>query len=265
MFLIRDDGLVPAADWDLRTRNGRPTAYRVTISEVGGGRTETALAPEVLHFCVGGDVAAPWTGVAPLKRAQLTAGMLEAVETALSEVFEMAPLGSQVVPFPETPEVDREALGRSFRGNRGRVLVRESVAVTSAGGPAPNTDWKPSSISPDLEKAMAIETLGAARDSIAMVYGVLPAMLNASTTGPMVREGQRHLAQWCLQPIAAAMAEECREKLATTVSIDVMRPLQAFDAGGRARAASAIVQTLAMAREAGVDSEHALNLVDWKE
>lgn len=44
-----------------------------------------------------------------------------------------------------------------------------------------------------------------------------------------------------------------------------MRPLQAFDAGGRARALGAIVQTLAMAKEAGVDPDKALSLVDWKE
>jgi hypothetical protein len=31
LFLMRDDGLVPASDWDLSTRNGRPRAYRVSV------------------------------------------------------------------------------------------------------------------------------------------------------------------------------------------------------------------------------------------
>lgn len=31
LFLIRETGLVPCSDWDLRTRNGRPTAYRRTF------------------------------------------------------------------------------------------------------------------------------------------------------------------------------------------------------------------------------------------
>ena len=66
VFLIREDGLVPCSDWDLRTRNARPTAYRVSISEAGGGRTETALAAEVLHFRTGCDVSAPYYGTAPL-------------------------------------------------------------------------------------------------------------------------------------------------------------------------------------------------------
>jgi hypothetical protein len=42
-----------------------------------------------------------------------------------------------------------------------------------------------------------------------------------------------------------------------------MRPLQAFDAGGRARAASTVVMALAQAKEAGVDPELAMHLVDW--
>ena len=77
---------------------------------------------------IGCDPAAPYYGQAPLKRASLTAGMLNAVESALAEVFELAPLGSQIVPFPESSDVNLETLGRSFRGRRGRVLLRESVA-----------------------------------------------------------------------------------------------------------------------------------------
>jgi hypothetical protein len=80
VFLIRDYALVPCSDWELRTRDGVPTAYRVSISEAGGGRTETALAGEVLHLRVGCDPAAPYLGTAPLKRATLTASLLNAVK-----------------------------------------------------------------------------------------------------------------------------------------------------------------------------------------
>ncbi|MCF6304469.1 MAG: phage portal protein [Rhodobacteraceae bacterium] len=263
LFLIRESGLVACSDWDLKTRDGKPTAYRASVSEAGGGRTENALAGEVLHFRIGSDVSAPYYGTAPLKRAQLTAGLLQSVEVALSEVFEMAPLGSQIVPMPEMPETDMEAMARGFRGNRGRVLVRESVNVSAAGGPAPQQDWKAADISPDLSKSMTRETLAAARDAINMVFGVLPALGNASTTGPMVREAQRHLAQWMLQPIAASIAEECTAKLDSTITLDVMRPLQAYDAGGRARAFTAMIKAMAEAKESGIDTEQALQIVDW--
>jgi hypothetical protein len=67
-----------------------------------------------------------------------------------------------------------------------------------------------------------------------------------------------------LRPIAAATAKECIDKLGAAVSLDVMRPFQAFDAGGRAGALSAIVQTMGLAKEAGVDPAEALRLVDWR-
>jgi hypothetical protein len=79
----------------------------------------------------------------------------------------------------------------------------------------------------------------------------------------MVREAQRHLAQWCLQPFAEILAEEASEKLGGPVSIDTMGPTQAFDSGGSARAFATLVQGLAMAKEAGVDAKAALAMLDW--
>ncbi|MGI9375531.1 MAG: hypothetical protein ACR2PC_05430 [Tsuneonella suprasediminis] len=61
-------------------------------------------------------------------------------------------------------------------------------------------------------------------------------------------------------------AEECSEKLASPVTIDVVHPAQAFDAGGRARAFGAMVQVMAMAKENGLDPqkvEDALSFIDW--
>lgn len=265
LFVIGDDGLVPASDWDLRTRSGRPTAYRVSIPEAGGGSTTTALAGEVLHVIIGADVAAPWCGAAPLRRASLTASLLHELESALGEVYALAPLGSQIVPFPEGRETDLETLGRSFRGRRGRVMLRESVTVSAAGGPAPQVDWRPTSTSPDLRPALPVEMLTAARGAVMGAFGVLPSLLAEAAQGPLVREAQRHLAQRTLAPIAAVIAEEASQKLGGAVSLDCLRPLQAFDAGGRARAVATVVEALARAREAGVDPAAALNLVDWQE
>jgi hypothetical protein len=221
------------------------------------------LAAEVLHFRIGSDATAPWSGTAPLTRAKLTAGMLHSIESALSEAYEYMPLGTQVLPFPESPQTDLEKLGHGFRGKRGRVLLRESVAVTSAGGPVPQSDWKPSDVTPDLSKSMSVESLEASRASILAVYGVLPGWFNDATTGPMVRECQRHLAQWQLQPIANLIAHEATEKLGQPVALDVMQPLQAFDSGNRARTVNAIVQALALAKQSGVDPDQVMKLVNW--
>tara|TARA_B110000977_G_scaffold116569_1_gene150567 strand:- start:559 stop:1602 length:1044 start_codon:yes stop_codon:yes gene_type:complete len=264
VFLIRDEGLVPCSDWDLSTRFTRPTAYRVGVPDAGGGRSMTALAGEILHLRIGCDVGMPYVGQSPLRRSSLTAGLLHTVESALSEVYAYAPLGSQIVPYPEAPNTDTEALARGFRGNRGKVLIRESVNVAAAGGPAPAQDWNSQDVTPDLSRSQSTQNWAAAKSSIEMAFGVLPALSNVATTGPMVREAQRHLAQWQLQPIAAMIAQEASEKLGNAITLDVMRPLQAYDAGGRARAVTAVVKALAEAKEANIDPSEALKLVDWQ-
>lgn len=110
---------------------------------------------------------------------------------------------------------------------------------------------------------MPKEALDAARGGVLMAFGVLPGLAAPAITGSLVREAQRHLAQWALQPLAEGMAEECADKRGSAISLDVMRPLQAFDAGGRARAAAGVIQVLAMAKEAGVNPSLAMKLVDW--
>jgi phage portal protein BeeE len=264
--LIGDNGLVPASDWDLSTRDGRPRAYRLSLPETGGGSTTTALAAEVLHVVIGSDPGAPWHGSSPLRRASLSAELLHAVETSLGEVFSQGPIGSQIVPMPESDGANLEALGRSFRGQRGKVVLRESVHVQAAGGAAPSSDWRPSSLSPDLSRSMTAETHQAARDAICHAFGVLPAMLNSAATGPLVREGQRHLAGWTLQPIAWLVEEECSAKLGSPVKVDVMRPLQAWDSGGKARAFAGMVEAMASAKAAGLEPAEVaklLSLVGW--
>lgn len=265
VFYIGDE-LIPAVDWEVTTRHGKPRAYRLSLPEAGGNTTTTALAAEVLHFRTAPDPAQPWTGQAPLRRSSLTAGLLQSIEAALAEVYANAPMGSQVVPFPESQDVDLETLGAGFRGRRGRVLVRESVNVTAAGGPAPAQDWRPADVTPNIGGMVPDAMLAAARQAICNAFGVLPGLFIGEAQGPLVREAQRHLAQWVLQPLAMQMAEECAAKLGGKVFIDVMRPLQAFDSGNRARSAGAIISALAEAKAAGLDPAQvdlALSLVNW--
>jgi hypothetical protein len=87
------------------------------------------------------------------------------------------------------------------------------------------------------------------------IYGVLPALLNPNSTGPVIREGQRHLVQWQLQSIAQSIAAEASRKMGADVAIDTLQPLQAYDAGGRARALSGVVQGLAAAKQSGLSHE----------
>lgn len=265
LFLIRDR-LIPATDWDLATRGGVPRSYRLQISEAGGARSEIALAPEVLHFRIGSDAITPWAGTAPLQRASLSAQLLAEVETAIRDVFRDAPMGSQIVPMPEGSADDMEALRLGFRGKRGAALVVEGVAQAVGAGMHPQLGKGPDQLSPDLSRTLADKFLTEAKGAIYSVFGVLPGLQNPATTGPMVREAQRHLAQLILQPIAGQMAEEASEKLGGPIQIDVVRPMQAFDAGGKARALATMIGALAQAKEAGIEGamlQDAMSFIDW--
>lgn len=265
VFLIRDR-LIPAIDWDLTTTNGEPRSYRLQVSEAGGGRSEIALAREVLHFRIGSQAGTPWAGSAPLRRAQLSAELLAEVETALRDVFRDAPLGSQIVPVPEGSSDDMAAMRAGFRGRRGAALVIEGVAQAVGAGMHPQLGKGPDQLSPDLSRTLADRILSEAKGAVYSAFGVLPGLQNPATTGPMVREAQRHLAQLILQPMAMLMAEEATDKLGGRVLIDVVRPMQAYDAGGKARALATMVEAMARAREAGIEGatlQDALAFIDW--
>lgn len=268
LFLLGDAGVVPAAEWDVTTRMGKAKAYRVLIPDTAGGRHQTVLADEVLHVKIGASATVPWSGTSPLQRSSLTGAMLHAVEAALAETFENAPLGSQIVPLPDTGAEDMASMRSAFRGRRGSTLVIEGIAQATAAGMNPQIGQKPDQLSPDLSKSMTAETLAAARESIALAYGVLPSMGNRAATGPAVREAQRQLAIWTLQPIAELLAEEATQKLGVTVAVDTIRPLQAFDAGGRARAVATIIKAMGEAKSMEIPADAfsaALHMVDWKD
>jgi len=262
VFLIRPDMLVPCSDWDLSTVNGTPRAYRVSVSEAGGARSETALAAEVLHVRIGSDSVAPWHGTAPLRRSSLSANLLHELESALRDTWRDAPIGSQVVPLPDGSADDMAAMRGAFRGRHGSTLIVEGASQAAAAGQYVQQGNRREDLTPDLKKAEAALHLDAARGSIAMAFGVLPALLNPSSAGPVIRECQRHLAQWTLEPLCKLIADEATAKLGGAVVIDVVRPLQAYDAGGKARAFSMLVGAMAEAKERGIDPAPLLHMLD---
>ena len=263
LFVLDGDRLVPAGDWDLSTSLGIPRAYRLSLYDAGTSTTRTALSAEVLHFRINATEREPWRGRSPLSLAPLSADLLAVVEAALGEALASAPLGSQVTPLPELPDEDRDRLAQSFRAARGRVLLRESVSVTAAGGPAPQTDWKSQDLTPDLLKSGAFEAWDRARDSICQVFGVDPSLLSSVASGPGLREAQRHFIAYHLQPIAGLIAAECSEKLGQPVTLDLVRPLGAVDHGGRSRAAAALVGAVAAARAGGVSESELAALLKY--
>ena len=247
-------GLVPVSEYDLTTSEGKPKGYRLTIPDIRGSYQVTALAGEVLHLRIGADMRSPWQGVAPLRRAQISAGLLNATEVALAETFRDAPIGSKVLGMPEASAGANTKLAQSFKGKHGRVLVRDSSTVYAGSQGAPD-DWRPADLTPNLRDSMAVESLKTARDAVLHVYGVLPALMNDQAAGPVVREAQRHLATWTLAPIAKLIAHELQAKTGERAVVDVFTGLSAFDIGGAARAMATIVSALSEAKREGLDAE----------
>lgn len=271
VFLI-GDRLIPAAEWDLATRDALPRAYRLTLPEANGTRIATVLAAEVLHFRIASDPSAPWSGQSPLRRSGISATFLDEIETALTSVYARSALGSKIVALP-TPffEQGGPTLAQRqvmFQRRKGDVLTIEGAMRTHGSAEYQVADKRVDDLSPDLSRSMTDKSLSAARDAIMGAFGVLPALMSSATTGPLVREAQRHLATWTLQPIAKLMAEEATAKLGGKVAIDTLRPVQAYDVGGRARALATIVEALARAKEAGLspaEVNQAETLVNWGE
>jgi len=58
--------------------------------------------------------------------------MLYALDSTIGEIYGLAPIGSAVQPFPESPQVDMETLGCSFRLQRGgSCSAMEALAARS--------------------------------------------------------------------------------------------------------------------------------------
>ena len=163
---------------------------------------------------------------------------------ALSEALVDMPFASQVVPMPEQSEwttrclPDRSAGSGPRAASRVRSPFRLPVGRLRIGGLEAIGSYSRSGQgrpdrSPDRRENL-----------IALAYGVLPGLLNGAATGPMVRECERYLMQFVLQPIAELVAEEATQKLGETVTIDTMRPTQVSMQAARARAVNALVAAM---------------------
>ncbi len=168
-----------------KTLDEMAAAYRVSVPEAGGGRTMTALAGEVIHIRIGSDPVAPWTGTAPLRRAALSANLLHEIEGALRDTFRDAPIGSQVLPLPDSSPEDMEAMRTAIRGRHGQTLIVEGVAQATAAGMNPQLGQRRDDLTPDLGKAETAQTWAQARGAVAEAFGIPAAFFNPASTGPV--------------------------------------------------------------------------------
>ena len=255
-----DITLTPAVDWDASTRRGEPIAYRIQVPEAGGGFEITALADEVVDIRINVDPTTPWHGQSPLRKARLTADILEAIETGLGDVVS-SPWGAQVVPMPRLPNEAyqhsiRDLLDR-LRFKRGGLVMYESTQVMNSSTQTPRGDWDNKNLTPNINGLELPIHWEAVRNGVLAAYGIPPILFSAGAQSAALREGQRHAVLWSLAPVAKVASAELARKLDDPeLSLDLTTPLQAADSAGRARAVGVLVGT-------GMALDDALALVGW--
>lgn len=265
-LLIVADGYSPARVIDATLDPATGAALTYTVQRPGAVATQVRQAREVVHVVLRPSIDLPWSGPSPLKAAGLSSAILSAAETALSDVMRSGAIGMNLVTSVDSDDSRKEGIAAQLQSqvSRGGFAVVPSAAGDTTAGRLPSqSDWSVKNLTPDIAQAEIVAARAAAQEAVCSAFGVPPCLIVASTTGPAIREAQRHLAAWTLQPIADLIADALtRAELGREVTIDLMRPLQAYDTERRARGAKILIEALAAAKEAGIDPTAAMEFVD---
>ena len=187
--------------------------------------------------------------VAPLLSAGIiSAELLARVESKTAD--EMRAQVGSLLPVPEgmTPE-NRTHLQTDLGQAKGDTLIVETQANAHGMGrqSAPNQDWQPKRLGAQVPESHVQLRSDVARD-VCAALGIPPA-LYAGGDGGSAREGYRQLLTATLEPYAAIIGAEFKEKIGYPVSLNFRR-LAAADIAARARAYGTLVAS-------GVDKEDA--------
>ena len=233
--------LLPASQWDVSGGVSPSSwAYRATLPTPSGAHTATVPAASVLHFRYSFDPARPWVGVGPLTRAGLTARLSAGLEAALAD--EVGAARGSLIPVPTDGQSGGvDALLGDLKGLRGDVALVETTAAGWGKGEqaAPRHDWSPQRIGANPPPSLPV-LRSEAGQSILAACGV-PVELFVASDGTGQREAWRRFLHGTVEPMAAPVVQELREKLelpGLTFSFD---SLFASDLSGRARAYQSLV------------------------
>ena len=242
---VNDDGnisLLPAASWDV---NGGPDPrawwYRVDVFAPSNTETVRIPAAGVVHSQWAHNPEEPWRGVSPWRLANLSAGLLAALERALAAEAG-TPVGT-LLPQPdvggdEDPDDDDELA--QLRTVIANLEGAAAFVPTQAGGygqgvaEAPRADWKKTRLGADPPQSL-IGLREQVELSIFGACGIPPALVIGRTDGTLARESWRRFVTGSVEPMANELAGILSEALETPVSFG-FRSLWAHDLVGRVTA-----------------------------
>ena len=213
--------------------------YEVELPAPSGARTERKQSAAVVHCRINVDSREPWLGTSPLLSAGISADLLARLESKTAEEMR-APVGS-VLPVPAgmTPE-NKGKLQTDLGNLNGKTAIVETQAEGHGQGrqAAPHQDWQPKRIGAQIPESHIGLRDSVGRD-VCSALGI-PNGLFTGTDGGGLRESYRQLLTSCLEPLAAIIAAEFKEKTGYPVELDFKR-LAAADIAARARAYGTLV------------------------
>lgn len=207
------------------------------------GDRRRVSAEQILHVRWAGGDTPPGEG--PTMR------LLRGVERALAHEADQQT--AYLIPAPGDPESPTwEAVERALKRPRGR---RALVSTMADGGgdrnSRPDQDWgqKRMGIEPPEE---VVQLRSEAQAAVLGAIGFHPAFLNAAANGDALKEAQRYVLHFLLQPAALFLAEEIQAKLGVSPTLD-FSALRAADIRAKAQALGTMVG-------AGVELDEALSI-----
>ena len=225
--------------------------YELELPAPSGSMTKRIQSAAVLHVRINTDSREPWLGTSPLLSAGISSELLARVESKTAEELR-APSGA-VLPVPAGMEDDnKKALQADLAQLKGRTAIVETQAEGHGQGrqSAPQIEWQPKRLGANIPEAHIALREQVGRD-ICSALGI-PGGLYAGTDGGGMRESYRQLLTATLEPYAAIITGEFREKVGYPVTLDFRR-LAAADIAARARAYGTLVAS-------GVDKEDAADV-----
>ena len=247
VITVNDRGieLLPASSWDV---DGGPSPgnwlYRCDVYAPSSVNTLHIARAGVVHSMWASSAEEPWRGRSPWSLANLSAGLLTALERRLGQEADL-PVGG-VIPFPANPKLagqpdpQLDALKAGIGALEGSFAF---VETTSAGygkglSEAPRNDWRPERLGanpPDVLRALRKD----AHEAILGACGIPPALVSEAP-GTATREALRRFVTGVVEAKAGELADVLSEALETQVSFS-FRSTWAHDLMGRTGAYSKLV------------------------
>ena len=237
--------LTECSSWSVT--GGRQWRYQVSVPGPSETVTQWVSVDRVVHVRYGTLAGQPWIGISPLALAGESGRLARLLERALADEAG-GPVGSLIaLPVdagdesddPEDPADPFAKLKAQIAKLRGRVGLVETTAAGYGEGraAAPAEDWKPRRIGahppdslPTLREAVETTVLAACGCPVDLVRA-----------GGADREAYRRFLHMTVQPLAALVETELRDKLdVPALALDFGR-LAAADIHGRARAWRSLV------------------------